>query len=121
MPHLAQAYAEIFAERMVRPEAQLVPCYDYRTDYGFAFEIAAIALHVGPASKGSNIECNPNDPKLVSARNAGLQEADRLVNASREAITEVAELLRKKTKLSGDEVRAIVRKHQQNQTDSELA
>jgi hypothetical protein len=121
MPYLAQVLAGVFAERMVRPEAKLVPCSDFRTDYGKAIGIAAIALHVGPVSEGSKTECNPNDPKLVSALNAGLQEADRLVNAYREAIIEVAELLRKKTKLSGDEVRAIVRKHQQNQTDSELA
>jgi hypothetical protein len=106
--------AGVFAERMVRPEAELVRCSDVRTDYGSAIGFAAIALHVGPVSEGSEIAYSPNDPKLVSAVNAGLQEADRLVNAYRAAIIEVAKLLLKKTKLTGDEVRAIVRKHQQD-------
>ena len=106
---------------MVRPEAEFVPCMDERTDYGRAFRFAIRALHEGPASEGSNIKADLNDPKFMSAVNAGLQEAGRLVHAYREAITEVAELLRKKTKLNGDEVRAIVRKHQQDQADSGLA
>jgi hypothetical protein len=121
MPYLAQVLAGVLAERMVRPEAEFEPCMDKRTDYGRAFSFAIIALHEGPASKGSDIKADLNDPKLMSAVNAGLQEAERLVNAYREAITEVAELLRKKTKLTGDEVRAIVRKHQQDQADRELA
>jgi hypothetical protein len=123
MPYLAQVLAGVVAERMVRPEAEFEPCMDERTDYGRAFWFAIIAMHEGPASEGSEIKADLKDPKFMSAVKAGLQEAERLVHAYREAITEVAELLRKKTKLTGDEVRSIVRKHEpvEATADRELA
>jgi hypothetical protein len=122
MPYLAQLLAGVVAERMVRPEAEFVPCMDEGTDYGNAFRFAIRALHEGPASEGSEIKTDLTDPKFMSAMNAGLQEAVRLVHAYREAITEVAQQLLKKTELTGDEIRAIVRKHEpvEATADSEL-
>ena len=110
MALLVNCFAGPDAERIVRPDPDIMSNSGEK-DSAVAMMIAAVALHEGPVPASGKVTVNSSDPRFVSAFDLAVQAATRMVKENGPVIAKVADLLLKRSRLSGEEVAAIVREY----------